>query len=134
LGILANYTLVHGSTKYHNDSDPNESQFALVGLSDSANVVLMYEKYGISARLAYNWRDEFLANPNFGSFNNPIYVEAYDQYDLSVGYNFNDHLSVSFEGINLTGEDTRWHGRSKKQLWRLEDQDPRYAIGARYKF
>jgi len=41
---------------------------------------------------------------------------------------------VSFEAINLTGEDVRWHGRSSLQLWRLEDQGPRYAVGARYKF
>ncbi|HEU4654579.1 MAG TPA: TonB-dependent receptor [Steroidobacteraceae bacterium] len=133
-GILANYTMVDGSTQYENANNPNSSQFALIGLSDSANVVLMYEKFGISARLAYNWRDEFLSNGNFGSFNNPIYVEAYDQYDLSVGYNFNEHLSLSLEAINLTGEDVRWHGRSTKQVWRLEDQSPRYAIGARYKF
>jgi TonB-dependent receptor len=133
-GLLANYTVVKGSTEYENANNPGQSQFALLGLSDSANVVLMYEKFGISARLAYNWRDEFLANGNYGSYNNPIYVEAYDQYDLSVGYNFNEHLSVSFEGINLTGNDVRWHGRSEKQIWRLEDQSPRYAIGARYKF
>jgi len=28
----------------------------------------------------------------------------------------------------------RWHGRSDKQMWRLEDLGPRYALGARYKF
>ena len=72
----------------------------------------MFEKFGLSARLAYNWRDEFLQNVNQGGFRNPIYVEAYDQIDLSVGYDFNDHLAVSFEAINLTGEDIRWHGRS----------------------
>jgi len=38
------------------------------------------------------------------------------------------------EGLNLTEEDVRWHGRSKKQLWLLEDQGARYSIGARYKF
>jgi outer membrane receptor protein involved in Fe transport len=61
-------------------------------------------------------------------------VEAYDQIDLSVGYDINDQFAVSFEAINLTGEDVRWHGRSTKQLWRLEDQGARYALGARYKF
>ena len=64
----------------------------------------------------------------------PIFVEAYDQIDLSVGYDLSDNFAVSFEAINLTGEDIRWHGRSDKQLWRLEDQGARYAVGARYKF
>lgn len=134
LGVLANYTVVRGDVGYNNASDPDENQFALLGLSDSANLVLMYENFGFSVRLAYNWRDEFLANTNVGSSRNPIYVEEYEQLDLSVGYDFNDHLSVSVEGLNITEEDVRWHGRSNKQLWLLEDQGARYSVGARYKF
>jgi TonB-dependent receptor len=133
-GVLANYTIVKGDIGYDVASDPNQNQFALTGLSDSANAVLMFEKFGISARLAYNWRDEFLQNINQGGFRNPIFVEAYDQIDLSVGYDINDNFAVSFEAINLTGEDVRWHGRSELQLWRLEDQGARYAQGARYNF
>ena len=71
---------------------------------------------------------------NLGNSRNPRFVEEYEQFDLSVGYDFNDHLSVTFEAINLTGEDIRWHGRSELQVFRLEDQFARYAIGARYKF
>jgi TonB-dependent receptor len=134
LGILANYTVVRGDVGFNDAADPNENQFALLGLSDSANLVLMYENFGFTVRLAYNWRDEFLSQVNVGASRSPMYVEEYDQIDLSVGYDFNDHLSVSFEGLNLTEEDVRWHGRSKKQLWFLEDQGARYALGARYKF
>jgi TonB-dependent receptor len=135
LGILANYTIVRGDVEFDITASPTINQFALLGLSDSANAVLMFEKFGITARLAYNWRDEFLAQTNVGGGNrNPIFVEAYDQIDLSVGYDFNDHLSISLEGINLTGEDVRWHARSVNQVYRLEDQSARYAIGARYKF
>jgi len=133
-GVLANYTIVRGDIGYKVDSDPNTNQFALLGLSDSANAVLMFEKFGLSARLAYNWRDEFLQTVNRGTWRNPIFVEPYDQIDLSVGYDITDNFAVSFEAINLTGEDVRWHGRSDKQLWRLEDQGARYALGARYKF
>jgi TonB-dependent receptor len=133
-GILANYTIVEGDVEFDDTAPISETQFALVGLSDSANVVLMYENFGFSVRLAYNWRDEFLSNVNFGSQNNPIYVEEYEQIDLSIGYDVNDNLALSFEGINLTEEDVRWHGRSDKQMWRLEDQGARYAFGARYKF
>jgi len=133
-GVLANYTIVRGDIGYDVTSDPNVNQFALLGLSDSANVVGMFEKFGLSARLAWNWRDQYLQTVNQGSFRNPIYVEPYSQIDLSVGYDINDHLAVSFDAINLTGEDVRWHGRSDKQLWRLEDQGARYSLGARYKF
>lgn len=132
-GIYANYTAVNGDVGFNNAS--LDEQFALLGLSDTANVMLMYEKYGWSARLAWNWRDEYLilANQN-GSNRNPHYVEAYEQFDLSVSYAFNDRFSVGFEALNLTGEDVRWHGRSEKQFIRLLDQSPRYTLGFRYKF
>jgi TonB-dependent receptor len=134
-GILANYTKVDGDVHYNDAGDPGVDQFALTGLSDSANVVLMYEKYDFSVRLAWNWRDQFLtaANQN-GPNRNPYYVDTYHQYDLSINYNWNDHLSFQLEGINLTGEDVRWRARSEKEFVRLVDQKPRYALGVRYKF
>jgi TonB-dependent receptor len=136
-GVLANYTIVRGDVNFDDNIDPatGTQQFALLGLSDTANAVLMYEKFGFTARLAYNWRDTFLAATNQnGSNANPFYVDAYDQIDLSVGYDINDQLALAFEAINLTGNDIRWFGRSEKQLVRLEDASPRYAVGVRYKF
>jgi TonB-dependent receptor len=133
-GIQANYTVVRGDVAFQDAGDPNVNQFALLGLSDSANLVLMYENFGLTVRLAYNWRDEFLQNINVGNFRNPQYVEEYEQIDLSIGYDVNEHLSLAFEGLNLTEEDVRWHGRSTKQMWFLEDQGARYSFGARYKF
>jgi TonB-dependent receptor len=134
-GILANYTIVDGDIGFDNTANPSAgTQFALLGLSDSANLVLMYEKFGWSARLAYNWRDEYLTNANFQSFSNPNYVEDYQQIDLSVSYNVTDALTVMFEGLNLTGEDIRQHGRSPRQLWYLEEYGARYQLGAKYKF
>ena len=135
-GVLANYTIGNGgdATEFDNAGATTANQFALLGLSDTANAVLMYEKFGFTARLAWNWRDEFLLAANLGGSRNPRYVEAYEQFDLSLGYDLSDNLSVSFDAINLTGEDIRWHGRSERHMVRLEDQDPRYAVGVRYKF
>jgi TonB-dependent receptor len=133
-GVLANYTIVNGDVAFDNGGATNVNQFALLGLSDTANAVLMFEKFGLTARLAWNWRDEFLLSANNGGSRNPRYVEAYQQIDFSVGYEINDNLSVSFDAINVTGEDIRWHGRSENMMIRLEDQTARYAVGARYKF
>jgi TonB-dependent receptor len=133
-GMLANYTIVNGDVAFDNAGATNVNQFALLGLSDTANAVLMFEKFGFSARLAWNWRDEFLLAANQGGSRNPRYVEAYQQFDLTVGYELSDNMSVSLDAINLTGEDIRWHARSENQMVRLEDQQPRYAVGFRYKF
>jgi len=133
-GLQANYTTVGGDVSYDNSASPGDSQFALLGLSDSANLVAMYENYGVQARLAYNWRDEYLAETNRGGSNNPRYVEAYSQIDLNVAYDINDNINVFFEGLNITGENTRSHGRSTHQMWDLYDLGPRYQLGARYTF
>ena len=134
-GILANYTIVDGDVGIDRAADPGSDVFALTGLSDTANAVLMFEKYGWSTRLAWNWRDEYLlaANQN-GNNRNPYFVEEYKQFDFAVAYSFSPNLTVSLEAINLTGEDVRWSARSYNQMVRLVDQSPRYMVGVRYEF
>jgi TonB-dependent receptor len=133
-GLFANYTIVQGDVGVDDAGDPGIDQFSLTGLSDTANVMFMYEKYGWSARLAWNWRDEYLILANQGGSRNPYYVEEYQQWDLSVNYALNDQWSIGLEAINLTGEDLRWHARTDEQLVRLADQSPRYMLGVRYNF
>ena len=132
-GIQANYTTVNGDVGYDITADPSVTQFALVGLSDTANVVLMYEKDAWQARLAYNWRDEFL-NTTSQYVNEPSFTEALSQIDFNVSYEFNEDLTVFVEGINITEENSRTHGRTSAQLWRMEELGARYAVGMRYKF
>ncbi len=131
-GIAANYTIVNSSLTY-DDYNLGE-QFALEGLSDSANVVGFYDKDKWQVRLAYNWRDKFLSGRFDGQGANPNYTEPYGQLDASVSYQFNENLSISFEGINLTDETQRIHGRNKNQVLWLTQGGPRYGLGVRYKF
>lgn len=131
-GVQANYTIVRGDIKFNN-MDITENQFALLGLSDTANLVLMYEKYGFETRVAYNWRDKFLNRTGVGA-NNPGYIEAYSQIDANVTYHITDDLAVSFEAINITGEDRRESGRNENMLWGYDDLGARYQAGVRYTF
>lgn len=133
-GVQANYTVVDGDIGFNDLADPNETQFALLGLSDTANLVLMYENYGAQVRLAYNWRDEFLRQTNQGGSRNPVYVDEYKQWDISASYNFNENLRIFFEGLNITEENVRWHGRSDHMTQYLEDLGARYQFGASYTF
>lgn len=133
-GVQANYTIVRGDVKFVDTKLPTENQFALTGLSDTANLVLMYENFGFQGRLAYNWRGEFLTETNQGDSRNPRYVEAYSQIDFSLGYNITDDLSVNFEGLNITGEDSREHNRNDRMIRFADDLGARYALGVRYKY
>lgn len=131
-GIAANYTYVHSGLRYDNKSIGE--QFALVGLSNSYNVVGIFENAKWSSRLAYNWRGEFLASTFDSAGPNPIYVEPYGQLDLSVGYNISEKLSLQFEAINLTNETSRSHGRAQQMAEYVTQTGARYMLGARYKF
>ncbi|GBL05928.1 TonB-dependent receptor [Glaciecola sp. KUL10] len=132
-GVQANYTAVDSGAEFDLAADPSVTQFALVGLSDTANLVLMYEKEGIQARIAYNWRDKFLDTAT-AFRNEPGFTEATSQIDFNVSYDVNEDLTVFFEGINITEENQRRHGRSERLLWTLDQLGARYAVGARYRF
>ncbi len=129
-GAILNYTIVNGSAKFDNALPASVPQFALVGLSDSANAVLFYDKHGIQARLAYNWRDKFLA----GTGPNPSYVEAYGQLDASASYEFRKGITVFVEGINLTGASRRGHMRHKNNVTFVSPGFARYSAGVRLSF
>ena len=133
-GIAANYTVVQGDVGFDDLTDPSVAQFALLGLSDTANIIGMYESEKWQARVAWNWRDDYLRETNRGNSRNPVYVESYNQLDASVTYLVNDRFSVSVEGLNITEENIRHYMRTPNQLWYLQDLGARYQIGARYTF
>lgn len=144
-GIQANYTLVNAGDSYDNanlgrpasDSRPADAeQNVLTNISDTANAILIYENYGFQARLAYNWRDEFLNSTGQDTGANPQYTEAYSQVDFNVSYDIAavEGLTVFFEGLNITDEKTRVHGRSTTEVLNYTQTGARYSLGARYTF
>jgi TonB-dependent receptor len=138
-GVIVNYTTVDGDISYDNlntnKGEGVENQFALLGLSDSANLVAFYDKHGLQARIAYNWRDEFLNNTFDGNNErNPVYTEDYGQWDINVSYEITDALTIIAEGINITEETLRTFGRSERMVINALEQGARYSLGIRYQF
>ena len=41
-------------------------------------------KYGVSARLAYNWRERYLLTTSAANIDRPVWAEDYGQLDASV--------------------------------------------------
>ncbi len=134
-GVSYSLTTVKGNVGFDNGADPNANQFALLGLSDTYNITAIYEKYGWSGRLSYNWRDKYLLSNNRGDgYGNPTYVAPFGQLDLAVDYQITPHLSINFEGLNLTKEHLREYGRTEVELFFAQELDTRYQVGLRYKF
>ena len=133
-GVIANATLVDADVGYDNMN--LAQQFVLNGFGDSANLIGFYDKNGIQARIAYNWRDDFLAGTgqaNVGA-GPPTYVAAYGQWDISASYDLNDQAVVYMDVINLTNETTHVYGRTKQQTLFAGQSGTRYKLGLRYTF
>ncbi|PZQ24158.1 MAG: TonB-dependent receptor [Sphingopyxis macrogoltabida] len=129
-GVILNYTIVNGDATYDNAQPSSVAQFALTGLSDSANAVAYYDKNGLQARVAWNWRDKYLTRTG----PNPFYVEDYWQIDASASYEFIPGFTAFVEAINLTGEGRREHLRSSNNVTFVSPGYARYAAGVRFNF
>ena len=129
-GAIVNYTVVKGDATYNNALSHTVTQFAVPGASNSANAVLYYDKNGLQARVAYNWRASFLA----GYGNDPFYINSYGQFDVSASYDITKDLTVFAEGINITNADRRGHMRNDQTVFFAGPGYARYAAGVRAKF
>lgn len=134
-GVGANATIVDGDVEF--DVNSLEQQTPLTGLSDSANFQGFYEKDGLSLKVTYAWRDEYLigVGQSQGSSDNPPqFAKSYGQWDVSVNYDVDENLTVFFEGINLNNETEQGFGRYEAQFLFARQYGQRYAIGVRYSF
>ena len=131
-GTILNYTIVNGNRDYNNalPASVQPAQFAIEGLSNSANAVLFYDKNGIQVRAAYNWRDGFLSSSGV----NPTYTDPFGQIDLSASYAVTKNIAVFFEGININGENRSQHLRSDRNINLVQKLDARYSAGVRFAF
>ena len=125
-----NYTIVNSDTQFDDTLRYTATQFAVSGVSDSANAVVYYDKNGFQARVAYNWRDGFLSGYGF----DPYYIEAYGQFDVSASWEFKKGLTAFVEGINITKADRRGHQRNNQTVFFAAPGYARYSAGLRYTF
>jgi len=134
-GFTANATVVNNDEKI--DADTPKT-FALEGLGDSQNLIVFYEADTWQARIAYNNREGFLRYVDNasagGSTGEPVNTQTFGQVDISASLDINENVSVFFEGINITEEELIQTGRFANQVYSVEDNGSRYAIGVRAKF
>ncbi|MEM6485578.1 MAG: TonB-dependent receptor [Pseudomonadota bacterium] len=128
-GAQANYTHVSSDIDRAENSGASDCDYN--GLSpNSYNVSAFYEKYGISLRLAYNFREEFLFEC-FSDASEPREREDFGQLDFSAAYSINDSIQVYLEGINITEEDTRDFSRFSNRLLDYTRTGTRFTLGVR---
>lgn len=140
-GIQANYTHTTSS-----DKDAAAEQVALDGVTpaggglegfskDAYNIIGFYEKDAFQARLAYNWRSEFLnLRQGIRTGGLPQHVDEYGQFDFSASYDVMDNMTVSFEAINITNENILEYADVRERVSLIQYSGRRYQIGITAKF
>lgn len=125
-GVIANYT-------YADSKDSNG--FPLVATSKhSYNLIGLYEKGRLSARVAYNWRDDAVFEFTQGR---PDVIAARSQLDAQLGFDISDHFALSLQAQNLTPKDSATveisnFNRQAINSYALSER--RFSIGLRAKF
>jgi TonB-dependent receptor len=139
-GAQLNGTYIEGTTQ-----DPIfGGQQRLTNVSKySYNVVGIYEKFGISARLAYNWRSSYVDSyTSGGSQASSILVQPTGQLDFSASYALTPNFTLTFDATNIT--DRVYHDRFEglSQTTGLYSSTPRdtrtydrtFEFGGRFRF
>lgn len=104
LGLQANFTYVDSSTPT-TVTGAGTVTTPLTNLSKhSYNIVAMYEKGPISARVAYNYRADFITG--FAYFVNAGLLSqtmlGYADLDASLNYSITKNVQIAIQGVNLT--------------------------------
>ena len=96
-GLEANYTYMKGHLLENGVRNP------FVGMSKNAyNIVGLYERGPWSARLAYNYRSQFVDAYNYRALGFNLVVAPIKTADASVSYRFTDTMSATLDFENLT--------------------------------
>jgi TonB-dependent receptor len=181
-GVSADYTYLGSSQKFYRDAqvpycpangtitsdalkvygcDTNGMPFGSLpvpGLvKNAANFALRYDRYGFSARLAYNWTSRVLknvGNDNSPSGQNgtsadparigmqdtwwglPQYQESFGQWDGGVSYNFTEKFGMSLSVTNLNNVTVRYTNKQTPGFmgtsWNFPGRS--YYVTGRYEF
>ncbi|MBU3005571.1 TonB-dependent receptor [Paraglaciecola arctica] len=130
-GMLVNYSYTDSSTPLVNSRTGKE--LPLPGLSENnVNIVTYFENDKISARLAYNWRDEFV--DSIGSGAAAAFIDAFASFDASFRYNITEDLSVDLEAVNLFNSAEERYVGTEDARWQWAVTGTRYTVGVRYNF
>lgn len=132
LGVQTSFNYTDSNAQY--PSIVAGETYSLEGLSKySYSLVGYYEKYGIQARVAYTYRDDFL-QVAIGRNSEQEYFDAYDQLDASLSYDLTDNFTLFADALNLTNSKEFIYSISPNRTKEYRTTGRRFSFGVRAKF
>ena len=134
LGTQINYTYTDSDVSIPYIEGGLEYSMPLEGLSESSyNLVVFWENDVFSARVAYNYRDEFLSNRS-NTQGNPVFTDGYGQLDASANWNITDTFTLSVNAINLNDEARYQYFLTPNRMLAHRASGRRFSIALRARF
>jgi iron complex outermembrane recepter protein len=122
-GVAANYTYADGEESGGGD---------LVGTSKHTyNLVAFFENAQFNARIAYNFRSKFYSGLDRQT---AFYQDDTDSLSASIGWRFNDQLSISFDARNLNNPKLKYYALNEDQPRSIYQNGRQYYLTGRIKF
>lgn len=133
-GVQGNLTLLDGEFDAL-DATNTVVTSPFPGLSDTiVNASIFYEKYGFSARVAYQWRSDYIDTVGGLGIGDGEFRGAYENLDVTLRYKITDNFTVYADLANLTNETyTAFDGTSDFPV-EVEQIGSRYLFGIRFDF
>ncbi len=132
LGVQTSFNYTKSNANYVN-AVANVS-FGLEGLSKTSySLVGFYEKYGVQARIAYTWRDNFLQVAS-GRNGEPEYFDAYGQLDAGLSYEVTPRFTVFADAINLNDAKEFIYSTTENRTKEYRRTGRRISAGVRVRF
>ena len=120
--------------------NPVEFEIPLENNSENAyNLTAFYEKYGLSARARWTWRDSFAITDALTSLGNTLGTnpiqDSRGQLNASINYDVTENFNIGVEGVNLTSSDILQRCVSETgPVCFAEETERRIIFGGRYTF
>ena len=131
-GLQGNLTLLDGDFDAL-QPDGTTASAPFQGMSDTvANASLFYEKHGLSARVSYQWRSEYL--DTIGGLGAGEYRDGYENLDVTLRYAINDNFTVYADLANLTDATYSAYEGTLATPSEVEQIGARYMFGVRFDF
>jgi len=132
LGAQANLTLLGGEfDALQPDGSMAKADFQ--GLSDTVlNASLFYEYAGLSARVSYQWRSEYL--DTLGGLGAGEFRDGYENLDVTLRYALTQNVTLFADLANLTDETYVAYEGTSATPSEVEQIGARYLFGARFSF
>lgn len=127
LGFYVNYTYVDSDAKY-----PDRESTSLPGQSKHvANLALVYEKYGVTTRLSWNFNGKKLIEVG-GDPEEDIWVDDHAQLDFMFRVQLSKKFSIVTEFINITNEPYTAYENTPDRIRQQEYYDWWATVGVRF--